>query len=164
VRFFRHVLRMISSAALGVAPVAKRFAFVLAGFDAEARRCIPQLETAPLTAALEAETQQRSLDWKDMYIRGLEMCAKAMGFREDALYEPEQLISRTLKFASGIEVSPPMDDSAIRTSAAKGSRYLMAWLYRSLQASGTYPQEVVKRLCDYPMETAAALFLKCLAD
>ena len=122
------------------------------------------METAPLTAALEAETQQRPLDWKDMYIRGLEMCAKAMGFREDALYEPEQLISRTVKFASSIDVPDAVDDGAIRASAEKGSRHLVAWLYRSLQASGSYPSETMKRLCEYPMETAAAVFLKCLGD
>lgn len=147
---------------LGISAIARRFAFAVAGFDAEAKRRMPQIETSPLTAVIEAETGMKNLDWKDIYLRGLEVCAQSMGFREDALYEPGQLISRTLNFAEGIEMKMGFDESAFRDATRRGRRYLLAWLYRNLKETGQYPQEAVKRLCEYPAETAGALFLNCL--
>ncbi|MBR6767001.1 MAG: patatin-like phospholipase family protein [Clostridia bacterium] len=148
--------------ALGVSDIARKYAFILAGFDAEAARRLPQMEISPLTVALEAETRGKHLEWKDVYLRGLELCAHCMGFREDALYEAEQLIGRMLNFAAGIEGDARFEDADIREAGRKGSRYLTAWLYRGLMAQGGYPQTAVKRLCEYPAETAAALFLFCL--
>ena len=149
--------------ALSVAEDAKKYAFAAARFDAEARR-VTDAETAPITAALETETEMRALEWKDIYLRGLELCARSMGFREDALYEPSQLIRRTLDYASSIELSGSFDDPSIREAAKKGSRHFIAWLYRNMLLSGGCPKEAVKRLSEYPMETAGALFMYCIAD
>ena len=156
----RYTFRRIN--ALGVSDIAGKYAFALAGFDAEAVRRLPQLENSPLTAALEAETQQKPLEWKDVYLRGLEMCASSMGFREDALYEADQLIGRMLNFTEGIKAGTSFDDAAVREAAQRGTRYLTAWVYRTLQACGGYPAHAVKRLCEYPEATAAALFLYCI--
>lgn len=148
---------------LSVMQTARKYAAVIARFDAEARRRIPQMETSPLVTAIEAETQMRPLGWKDVYLRGLELCASAMGFRTDAIYEADQLIQRILNYASGIDDTGEMDDAAIREAARNGSRYLLAWLYRRMRASKEYSTEAVKRLCDHPAETAGALFLTCAA-
>jgi hypothetical protein len=149
--------------ALSVSEDAKKYAFAVARFDAEARR-VTNADTAPLTAALEAETQMRDLEWKDIYLRGLELCAESMGFREDALYDPSQLIRRTLDYAAGIEPSGGFDDASIREAAKKGSRHFVAWLYRNMMQSGGCPKAAVKRLAEYPMETAGALFMFCISD
>ncbi len=150
--------------ALEIMDTAKKYAFRVAGFDGEARRRMPQLEISPLTNALEAETELRGLDWKDVYLRGLELCAKGMGFREDALYEKSQLIGRAVNYANGIETGGETDDQALREAARRGSRYLTAWLYRLLEREDRYPAGLIRRLCDHPVEAAGALFLHCAAD
>lgn len=87
-----------------VSPVARRFMRRVASFDAETIRRVAlhssQPMHAPLISALEAETPLRKLDWKEVWLRGIELAAQAMEFREDAIYDPCLLAERILKFAN----------------------------------------------------------------
>lgn len=142
---------------LSITAAARRFAFELARLDRLAQR--QMVEGAPLMAALESETAMKALTWKDMYVRGLEMCARAMGFREDALYDGDQMIQRILNFARNVDLPEGLDEEGIREAERRGRRYLLAYLYRHLEKTGEYPGNMARRLCEMPMETSGALFL-----
>lgn len=143
--------------ALGIADEARRFAGKIARFDAEYTGKVG--EGAPLIGAIEAETELKKLDWKDLWVRGLELCAQTMGFRVDAIYDPEILIGRMLKYVEAPEILNIKDESSMRSAAKNGSRCLLAWLYQYLVRNEDFSENAVKRLAEYPIETAAALFL-----
>lgn len=150
---------------LRTANAARCYMQRIAQFDAEAitRRALhsSQEQNAPLMSALGAETPLRALSWKDAYLRGLELCAQAMEFREDAIYDPDVLTGRMVKFARTGEGVSGMDERAIQDAARMGSRELISYLYRALRALGGFPAECIDTLAAYPKETAAALYLVC---
>ena len=157
---------------LHISRIARRYAHLLMRFDAEAiRRSAAysgQAVDAPLQSAVERETGLKPLAWKDVWLRGLELCAQAMGFRIDALYSADALLGRMLAFSRGGGVAGALTVPGIRDAAKLGSRGLTAWLYRAMSAGGSLPgeglsPECLRWLSEYPRETAAALFL-CCAD
>jgi hypothetical protein len=148
---------------LKTAGQAREYMRRVAAFDAEAitRRAFSSSQEmdAPLISALEAETPLRKLSWKEVWLRGMELCAEQMGFREDAIYEPELLMERILKFAAMGEKVTRMTRMRILEISRMGSRELVSYFYRSLQTHGNFPADCIETLTVFPKETAAAMFL-----
>jgi len=146
-----------------VAAQARRFMQLVAAFDAEAitRNAFrsSQPMDAPLISAIERETPLRALSWKEVWVRGLELCAQAMGFREDAVYDPDVLAKRMLDFARRGEAVQGMDEWGIIEAARMGKREMVSYLYRVLDLLGELPVDYVRQLSEYPEEVAAALWL-----
>ena len=84
-----------------------------------------------------------------------------MEFREDAIYDPDVLTERMLNFARTGEGVEAMDGRDVLRHAEMGSRELISYLYRALRTLGDFPAECVGCLSEFPMETAAALYLSC---
>ena len=152
--------------ALSVAEAARRFARQVVRFDGEiVRRGVihaGQPVNAPLVAALEAETDGQTLSWKDLWLRGLELCAGAMGFRVDAIYDAGAMIARCRGFCEGRTFSEKFDEAGLQAVAARGRRELLAFLYGWLASGQDFPPELLKKLGEYPAEAAGALFLRCV--
>ena len=148
-----------------VSPVAHEFMRRVATFDAETIRRTAfhssQPMYAPLISALEADSPLKKLDWKEVWLRGIELAAQAMEFREDAIYDPCLLAERMLKFADAVEMAEPLNERMIAEAAKKGSRDLLGLLVRALHQFGAFPGETLKALSEHPTETAAALALDC---
>lgn len=146
---------------------ARRFMQMAAKFDAEvitrAAFKSSQPMNAPLIVALERESVGEKLTWKQAYLRGLELCAEKMEFREDALYDPDHLTERIMNYARRGEAIGEIGENSIHSAARMGSRELISYLYRVLCAHGKYPENTVRVLAQYPDETAAALYLYCAA-
>ena len=153
---------------LSVSARARKFMQMVAAFDAEAIRReafkSSQLMNAPLIAAIERETIDEPLTWKQVYLRGLELCAEKMDFREDAIYDPDRLTEQILSYARMGEQVTAVTETSILNAARMGSRELISYLYRVLRACGRYPEHTVRVLSDYPDETAAALYLYAAAE
>ena len=150
---------------LRTSAAARRYTGRIAAFDAEAItrtafRSSQEMD-APLMSAIGAETPLRPLSWKEVYLRGLELCAQAMAFREDAIYDPDVLTARMLNFARTGEGVEAMDGRDVLKYAEMGSRELISYLYRALRTLGDFPAECVGCLSEFPAETAAALYLSC---
>ena len=150
---------------LRTSAAARRYVGKVAAFDAEAItrtafRSSQEMD-APLMSAIGAETPLRPLSWKEVYLRGLELCAQAMAFREDAIYDPDVLTARMLNFARTGERVEAMEGRDVLKYAEMGSRELISYLYRALRTLGDFPAECVSCLSEFPMETAAALYLSC---
>lgn len=146
-----------------VAAQARRFMRIVTAFDAEAitRNAFrsSQPMDAPLISAIERETPLRALSWKEVWVRGLELCAQAMGFREDAVYDPDILAKRMLDFARRGEAVHGMDERGIAAAARMGRRELVSYLYRVLDLLGGLPVDYVRQLSEYPEEVVGALWL-----
>ena len=151
---------------LSILPQARRYAKRLNSFDAEFMRrgaiYAGQPVNAPLTQALEAETESAALAWKDLWLRGLELVAEVMGYRVDAIYQPDALIGQARSYCRAQGESPRLDESALHAAWKAGSRQTFALLTAWLDANGEFPQELLRRLGELPRETAAALFLHTL--
>ena len=83
-----------------------------------------------------------------------------MGFREDALYEPDVLTDRILKFARTGEAVSGMSRGQIIVTARMGSRELISYFYRYLKVFGKFPADCVETLAGFPREVVAALYLQ----
>ena len=116
---------------------------------------------APLISALSMETPLKDLSWKEIYLRGMELCALALAFREDAIYDPEVLAGRMLRFAQTGEKVTELTRADILGISAMGSRELISCLYRALRDLGGFPSDCADCLAGFPAETAAALWLFC---
>ena len=143
---------------------ARAFMKQAAKFDAEAitRTAFKSGEemNAPLISAIEAETPLKKLTWKEVWLRGLELCAQQMGFREDAIYDPDQLTKRITEYARKGEQVEDMFAWKIWETSKMGSRELISYLYRGLTALGSFPNDCTEALSQFPKETAAAIYLK----
>lgn len=148
---------------LGASETARRCMRRLTAFDGEViRRGITNLGqpvNAPLIAALERECEGRRLSWKDVWLRGLELCAEAMGFRVDAVYDAEALLKRIRAYCDGQEFAEKFDDGGLQAVAKRGERAMLAFLYQRLKNHGGFPPEAVKRLSENARAVAGAIFL-----
>ena len=146
---------------LKVSDAARRYARQIALFDAgsDARD-----GDAVLIGALGAETPLRVLSWKDALLRGLELCAQAMGFREDAIYDMDVLTGRMLQYTRSLDEDGALWDRSMNEAARAGGRVLTAWIYGSMRREPDFIQHNRRKLADFPMETAAALYLKCMDE
>lgn len=142
---------------------ARKFMRAIAAFDAEVitRAAFKSGEemNAPLISAIESETPLRSLTWKEVWLRGLEMCAQQMGFREDAIYDPDALTRRITEYARHGEKVDALPGWKVWEVSKMGSRELISYLYRALIALGEFPRDCTETLSQFPKETAAALYL-----
>lgn len=153
---------------LKLAGRARKFMRMAAAFDAEAITrtafASSQEMNAPLISALERENPMRKLSWKDAYLRGLELCAQQMGFREDAIYDAEDLTRRMLKFADAGEKPQELTRIRILEIARLGSRELISYLYRFLCEQRRFPPQCIEMLSEFAAETVAALYLYVSAE
>jgi len=143
---------------LRIAETARKYVQQLALFDALAE---DRGGDAVLISALGSETPLRRLSWKDCLLRGLELCAQVMGFREDAIYDMDVLTSRLLRFVRSQEETEP-SDRAITEAARSGGRALVACIANAIRCDDSFIIRHTRRLADYPMETAAAIYLDCM--
>ena len=118
---------------------------------------------APLLTALESETDMEPLDWKDVWLRGLELCAQVMGYREDAIYDADALAWQITGFCRAEALPGKLDEAALHEAWKAGPRQTFALLTRWLYEHGEFPKELERRLGELPMETAAAFFMHALA-
>ena len=158
---FRYAFRRVD--ALAVSDGAHRYMEALLRFDSELiRRGLihrGQPANAPLLAALQRETGERALSWKDIWVRGLELCAEALGQREDAIYDPEAMLRRARAFCEGQVFTERFDDGGLQVVRRRGSRALMAFVYQRLASGEGFPPELLKRLGETPVEVAGAMFV-----
>ena len=142
---------------------AVRFSMAAARFDARAitRRAFhaDQTHTAPLLGALSRETPLRALSYKDIYLRGLELAAQAIGFREDTVYDCDALAARMLAFARAQTPPLPRDEAGLK-AIAQDSRALLRAAYALLCDDGECPPERTPALSQYPEVTAGAMALR----
>lgn len=142
---------------------ARRYMRRLNAFDGEViRRGITNLGqpvNAPLIAALERECEGRQLTWKDVWLRGLELCAEAMGFREDAVYDAQALLRRIRAFCAAQEFAEKFDDAGLQAVAKRGDRAMLAFLYQRLEKEGCFPPECIRRLSECAAVVAGAMLM-----
>lgn len=154
--------------ALSVTPAARRFMARLIAFDAEFMRRgalrTGQPVNAPLLTALESETEQIPLAWKDIWLRGLELCAEVMGFRVDAIYDADALIKQILSFCDSTVFPEKLDENALHAAWKVGRRQVLALIARWICVHGSLPTELSRRLGELPMETGAAMFLHSVVE
>ena len=154
--------------ALAVSPAARRYMRALTRFDGEIiRRGVIHAGlpvNAPLLSALEAETEGRALSWKDVWLRGLELCAQAMGYRVDAVYEAAAMIAQIRGFCEAQALPWRFDEAGLQAAETAGGRTLLAFLSQWLNQAGAFPEERLRRLSARPDETAAALFLQAARE
>lgn len=148
---------------LSAAEQGRRYMRRLTAFDGELIRRgasnLGQPVNAPLLAALERECGGRTLEWKDVWLRGLELCAEAMGFRVDAVYDAETLLQRCRGFCAAQAFSEKFDDAGLQAVAKRGQRALLAFVYRRLASGEPFPPETLKRLGEHPAAVAGAMAL-----
>lgn len=137
--------------------VERQYMRAIARFDAEAIHRAAfrssQLMDAPLISAIESETPDRALSWHEVWLRGLELAAQAMGFREDAIYDPGDLLCRIQTYLDAGDVPDVLDERALIDAARLGDRELLRAIYRALRRGAPS----VDLLAAYPRHTAAAL-------
>lgn len=152
--------------ALAAAEASKRYMRALLRFDAElARRGLVRLgqpENAPLLTALQRECEGRTLSWRDVWLRGLELCAETMGQREDAVYDAGDLIRRYREYCAAQEFAERFDDAGIQAVQKRGGRAVLAFVWQRLASGQPISPEAMKRLADTPDAVAAAMFLNAV--
>ncbi|MBQ8508210.1 MAG: patatin-like phospholipase family protein [Clostridia bacterium] len=142
---------------LRISETARRYVQKIARFDAgmDGRG-----DDAVLIGAIGQETPSRMLSWKETLLRGLELAAQALGFREDAIYDFDALNQRMLGFVRGRAVLDEVpSEKTIHEAAKGGSRNLAAYLYAAIRMDGDFLFRCARKLSDYPMELAAAVYL-----
>lgn len=148
---------------LAIADGARRFMGELTRFDGEVTRRgvirMGQPVNAPLLAALSRETGGGALSWKDVWLRGLELCAGAMGQRVDAIYDADVLIARYRQYCAAQPFAEKFDDGGLQAVRRRGSRALLAFLYQRLALGQGFPADLLRRLSETPDEVAGAMFL-----
>lgn len=148
---------------LEAARAARRYMRALTRFDGEIiRRGVMhagQPVDAPLLAALERECRGEKLDWKGVWLRGAELCAGAMGFRVDAVYDAAALLARCRDFCAAQSFDEKFDDAGLQAVQKRGARAMLAFAWQRLNAAGDFPPETMKRLSETPEATGAAIFL-----
>ena len=158
---FLYTFRRVN--ALDAAGEARGYMAALLRFDGEIiRRGIANLgqpANAPLLAALGRETGGKALEWRDVWLRGLELCAGAMSFRVDAIYDAGALLRRCREYCEAQTFAEKPDENGVQAVARRGSRALLAFAYRQFAAGATLPPEALRRLAEHPAEAAGALFL-----
>ena len=151
------------SEALAVADAGRRLMDGALRFDGEiVRRGViyrGQPVNPPLLTALRRETGERRLSWKDVWLRGLELCAEAMGQRVDAIYDPAALTARFRAFCRGQTFAERFDDAGLQAVRRRGSRALLAFVYQRLASGEPFPPETLRRLAQTPGEVAGAMLL-----
>ena len=163
---WRYTFRQID--ALAVADPARAYLKRLTDFDREFMRRTAirtgQPVNAPLLTALESETEYAPLHWKDVWLRGLELCAEVMGYREDAIYSADSLIRQLRQYCDARRGPEALDEAALHAAWKAGRRETFALLVNGLDARGALPRELSRRLGELPRETAAALFLHTVSE
>ena len=149
--------------ALAAADGARRYMRALLAFDGELVRrgalFAGQRGEAPLLAALRRECGEGTLEWKTVWLRGLELCAEAMGFRVDAVYEADAMIARCRAFCQGQTFAERFDEAGLQAVSRRGERALLAFLWRRLSGGEPFPPELLRRLAEHPAAAAGAIFL-----
>ena len=156
---FRHVNP------LAIQAQARHYVKRLTAFDGEFMRrgalYAGQPVNAPLLMAIEAETEGAALDWKDVWLRGLELCAGVMDYRVDAIYDAKAMIRQICEWCDARNPES-LDENTLHAAWKAGPRQTLALLTRGLDENGAFPQGLLRRLGELPRETAAALFLHTL--
>ena len=143
---------------LKVSASARQYVQRVARFDAQAK---DRDGDAVLIDALGAETPLRKLSWKECLLRGLELSAQVMGFREDAIYDMDVLTGHLLSFVRAHDTGDTGERGLI-DAARTSSRALVAYAANAMLRDPDFEIRCARRLADYPMETAAAMYLSCM--
>ena len=142
---------------------ARRCMGMLLRFDGEAMERgvmhLGQPVNAPLLGALQRECEGRPLSWKDVYLRGLELCAETMGQRVDAVYDAGVLTKRYRDYCAAQTFDGRFDDAGLQAVQKRGPRAVMAFVYQRLAGGGDIPPELIRRMSETPGAVAGAMFL-----
>ena len=142
---------------LHVSADARKYMQRVAIFDAQSK---DRDGDAVLIGALGAETPLKKLSWKQCLLRGLELGAQAMGFREDAIYDMDVLTGHMLAFVRSQDTDDTSEKGLIRADRT-GSRELLAYIANAMLRDPDFEIRCARRLAETPMETAAAMYLSC---
>ena len=145
---------------LKVSAAARRYVQRVARFDAQAK---DRDGDAVLIDALGAETPLRKLSWKECLLRGLELGAQVMGFREDAIYDMDVLTARLLSFVHAHDTGDT-GERGLMDAARADSRELVAYIANAMLHDADFEIRCARRLAETPMETAAAMYLSCMGN
>ena len=118
---------------------------------------------AALIAALGSETPLRRLSWKELMLRGLELCAQIMCVREDAIYDMDQLTGRILGYVRSGDAVDTSDRGFAEAMRADG-RTQMRYLYRALRADDTFAVGNERKLSEMGGAAAAAMYLLAVEE
>ncbi len=140
---------------LQIAGAARRYAARIGTFEACAVR---HSGDAALIAALGSETPLRTLSWKELLLRGLELCAQIMCFREDAIYDMDLLAARILNYVRGGDEVDISDRGFAEAMRADG-RAKMRYLYRAMRIDDGFALRYERKLSEQSGVTAAAMVL-----
>lgn len=132
---------------------AGKYLHSVAVFDARANE---KKDENTLIAALTSETPGYRLSWKECMIRGLELCAETMDFRQDRIYSMEKQTKLLLDFVRGCDLT---SIEHLNEADKRFPGSLMAYIYRSSVQDEGFITDNIKKLADHPKETAAALYL-----
>ena len=148
--------------ALRAAEAGRAYTAYVLRFDREFTRRGPiyaAQPAAPLTTRLQRECEGAALDWKGVWLRGVELCAEVMGYRVDAIYDAHALLAQIRGYCAAQEFREKFDDAGLQAVQKRGQRALLAFLYQRLAAGQGFPADCVRRLGERPAETAAAILL-----
>lgn len=158
---FVYTFRRIND--LAASEAARRLMRRLTAFDGELiRRGVMhagQPVNAPLLTALERDCEGKKLAWRDVWLRGAELCAEVMGFREDAVYDIDALLDRCRAYCAAQMFAEKFDDNGLQAVQKRGGRALLAFLYQRLSDRGDFPPEALRRLSETPKEVVGAMVL-----
>ena len=84
-----------------------------------------------------------------------------MGFREDAIYDMDLLTSRLLAYVH-VQDREDSSERGLMEAARRDSRMLTAYIANAIRRDEDFLMRCARRLDEYPMETAAALYLDCM--
>ena len=161
---FLYTFRRINR--LAVAGQARHYMRRISAFDREFMRrgalYAGQPVNAPLMMAIESETNLKRLEWADLWLRGLELCARVMGYRVDAIYDADRLIRQVRAFCEA-QPAEKLNENTLHAAWKAGRRQTLALLANWLSQNGSFPPELMKRLGELAEETAGAIFLHALA-
>ena len=142
---------------------ARRFAQDVAGYDARAatRGLLGvQSAAAPLATVLTADTPERALSWKEVYLRGLELAAMCLGVEELKAYDVQALTAELLQQVRAETPLPTLSEKALQTLARQGDATLLKYLFQQLLArNGQLDPAFIRLSAPYPAQMAAAIFL-----
>lgn len=135
-----------------VSESARRFMNRVARFDTMANE---KKDEDTLVNALIGEIPGRQLSWKDIQLRGMELCFDIMEFREDMVYDYLERTTLLLNYIRECE----FDLSHAHVAFKQIGRPLMVFITRAAMEDETFIASNIKKLSDHPRETAAALYL-----
>ncbi len=142
----------------------RRLMAEVAAFDAHAMArgtLVNKTVSAPLISAIEADLSEDSFDYKQIYLRGLELAATKLGFTEAAIYDADDLHSRMRAYILAADDAPKLETLRdVEGLARLSDRAILSAMCQYLIDHGRFPEDWLGDLAELPGHAAAALCLQ----